>query len=152
MPDWMLYLIPLVIAFIIGSTWIEIRRVRSIDNIPLIERRKNKKISPMEPVSGKVMEDAMELIDENKLKTRDGMRFIVRVMNEIHASDVERTKIVNDLLEQFDILKNKSVWVFAERYPKTTLLLVLTAFAWVTDEIRAPLIRAILAQLHLTLP
>lgn len=143
------YLLIFLVIFIGGSVIIELRRSRGH---PLIERRKTRKVEKLEPLGEEVLDGAMKLVDENKLKTREGMRFIIKVMQEVYNSDVERTQKVNEIRDEFEILRNRSVIVFIERYPKLSLFLGLLIFAWITDEIRGPIIRSLFAMLHINLP
>lgn len=146
-----IYLLVFIFAFGIGSVVIEVRQ-RSKHGKPFIERRKTQRVEKLEPLGQEVLDGAMNLVDENKLKTREGMRFIIKVMQEVYKSDVERTQKVNEVVEQFETLRSKTVMVFAEKYPKLSLFLVLLIFAWTTDEIRGPIIRALFASVHIQLP
>lgn len=146
------YLLILVVLFVGGSIVIEIRRASLEKHTPLVERRKTRRIEKIDPLGEEVLDGAMDLVDENKLKTREGMRFIIRVMQEVYKSDVERTNKVNEIIEQFETLRNKSVTVFVEKYPKLSLFIGLLLFAWVTDEIRGPVVRALFALAHISLP
>ena len=146
-----IYLLVFIILFAAGSIVIEIRQ-RSRNGKPLIERRRTQRVEKLEPLGKEVLDGAMNLVDENKLKTREGMRFIIKVMQEVYKSDVERTNKVNEIVEQFETLRAKSLMVFAEKYPKLSLFLILLIFAWTTDEIRGPIIRALFASVHIQLP
>lgn len=146
-----IYLLVFIFVFGIGSIVIEIRQ-RSRHGKPIIERRKTQRVDKLEPLGQEVLDGAMNLVDENKLKTREGMRFIIRVMQEVYKSDVERTQKVNEIVEQFETLRGKTLMVFAEKYPKVSLFLLLLIFAWTTDEIRGPIIRALFASVHIPLP
>ncbi len=145
------YLLVFIFVFGIGSVIIEIRQ-RSRNGKPIIERRKTQRVEKLEPLGKEVLDGAMNLVDENKLKTREGMRFIIKVMQEVYKSDVERTAKVNEIVEQFETLRSKTIMVFAEKYPKLTFFMILLVFAWTTDEIRGPIIRALFASVHIQLP
>ena len=147
-----IYLLIFIIVFAAGSIIIEVRRSAIQSGKPFIERRKTRKIEQLQPIGKDVLDGAMDLVDEEKLKTREGMRFIIRVMQEVYRSDVERTQKINEVVEQFEALRNKTAVVFAEKYPKLSLFLVLLVLAWFTDEIRAPVIRELFSMLHINLP
>lgn len=141
-----------VVVFIAGSLYIEIMKViqsrRSRGYFR--ERRKVKNIIPLEPVGKQVLAETIELIDEDKLQTRDGMRLVIKMMSEIYISEMQRTLKINEIVEQFNVLSNKSVVTFVETYPKFSLFLALVIIAWVTDEIRAPIIKLILNKLGIS--
>jgi len=145
-------LIIFIVIFAAGSILIEVRNATRLGSKPVIERRKTQRVEKLEPLGQDVLDGAMNLVDENKLKTREGMRFIIKVMQEVYKSDLERTAKVNEVVEQFETLRSKSLMVFAEKYPKLSLFMILLIFAWITDEIRGPIIRAIFASVHISLP
>lgn len=147
-----IYLLIFIVVYAAGSIIIEIRRAGARGGKPLLERRKTRTIDTLEPIGKEVLDGAMNLVDENKLKTREGMRFIIKVMQEVYQSDVERTQKINEIIEQFETLRNTSAKVFVDKYPKLSLFLALLVFAWVTDEIRAPIIRTLFSMLHINLP
>jgi hypothetical protein len=148
-----IYLLIFIVIFSAGSIIIEIRRAANAKRgRPFVERRRTHKIDLLQPLGNDVLDEAMQLIDENKLRTRDGMRFITKIMQEIHSADVQRTLKINEIVEQFETLRNKSLMIFSEKYPKLSLLIILLIFAWITDEIRAPVIRALFSTWNINLP
>lgn len=146
------YLLIFAILLAVGFIMIEIRKSNHVNGTTFRERRRTRTVDKLAPLGDEILDGAMNLVDENKLKTREGMRFIVKVMQEIWKSDVERTNKVNEIVEQFETLRNKSLVVWIERYPKLSLFLCLILFAWITDEIRGPILRAIFFKAGIPLP
>lgn len=144
-------LLVLSIGYTIGSVLIDLRRKIGYRFFGQ-ERRKVRKINELDPLGERMIAKTERMLTDDKLETREGVKFIMEMMRDIYISDAQKTLKVNEIVEQFEILRNKSITVWIQDHPKAFLFLMTLAFAWVTDEIRAPLIRQALNYLGINLP
>lgn len=145
-------LLMLAIGYLIGLMVIELRNRGAKKGYTGHERRRTRKVIELEPLGETILHETQEMLDKEKLATRDGLKFIMRMMQELYVSDMRRTLKVNELVEQFEIIHNKTLISWIEARPKVALFLSLIAMALVVDEIRQPILRYALSQVGVHLP
>lgn len=146
-------LLLLGLLFAIGVIWIEFqaRRKKSSDHYGP-ERRRTRKIAELEPLGESILKETQHMLDQERLHTRDGLKFIMRMMSELYVADMRRTLKVNELVEQMEVLRHKSLIAWIEDRPKFSLFMALVILALVVDEFRVPILRFALAKIGVVLP
>lgn len=148
-----LILLFLLLAFLIGSALIEIsNRGRKKGGGYFVEKRRTRKITALEPLGTQILAEVSTMLNEEKLNTRSGLKMLMKLMSETYVADVQRTMKVNEITEQFEILRSKNVVIWIEERPKLALALTLLFFGWTTDELRIPLLREALSRIGISLP
>ncbi len=116
------------------------------------ERRNVRKLAELEPLGESILKETEEMLDNDKLATRDGLKFIIKMMGELYMSDVRRTLKVNEIVEQINLIQNKSVVAWIEARPKLALFLSLVIMSLIVPEIRDPILHYALSQIGVTMP
>jgi len=144
-------LLILASVFLIGSLVIEYRG-RDQKGYLGSERRRTRKIVELEPLGEAILKETEEMLDKDRLQTRDGLKFIMRMMQELYLADMRRTLKMNELVEQFEILRHKSFIAWIEEHKKFSLFIVLTFFSIIIPEIRLPILRYAFGLIGVQLP
>jgi len=142
----------LAFIFVIGSLLIEFRSRTQNKGYLGTERRRTRKVSELEPLGEQILKETEEMLDRDKLATRDGLKFIMKMMQELYIADMRRTLKMNELVEQFEVLRHKSLVSWIEDHKKFSLFLVLNFLALIVPEIRQPILRYALAQIGVQIP
>jgi hypothetical protein len=143
----------LLLFYVVGSIVIEIRsRNRPKGGYGGVERRKTRKITDLEPLGEAVLKETQEMIDRDRLATRDGLKFIIKMMQELYVSDMRRTLKVNELVEQMNIIQHKSLISWIELRPKLALFIALVILSLIVDEIRQPIMVYAFSQIGIKIP
>jgi hypothetical protein len=146
-------LIALAIFFVLGSLWIEFRERRQAKaEYTGRERRRTRKVPELEPLGEALLKETQEMLNHERLRTREGLKFIMKMMSELYISDMRRTLKVNELVEQFEILRHKNLISWIEDHKKLSLALMLLFFSFMADEIRVPLVRFALSYIGVSFP
>lgn len=148
-------IILMVVLFGIGYLLIEFRSRRN-GKYPQgyigVERRQTRKIAELEPLGEGILKETEEMIDKERLATRDGLKFIMKMMSELYIADMRRTLKTNELVEQFETLRRKNLIGWIEANQKLAYLIFLAFVALIVDEIRVPIVRLIIAKIGIPLP
>jgi hypothetical protein len=147
----------LLFIFIVGLADIEIKERRKINDEKRYfgeERRQVRKVPKLdeEPASSTAMSKMEELLQEDKIETRDGLRFIMSMMSELYIADFKRNLKINQVIEQLEILQNKTIIYWIEQNKKTAWLFTMLFIGLVVDEIRVPVFQAIFKWIGIPLP
>ena len=142
----------LFVLFGVGWLIIEIRSRRNSKPWHIVERRRPRKVTELEPLGEGILKETEEMIDKERLATRDGLKFIMKMMSELYVADMRRTLKTNELVEQFEMIRHKNLVTWIEDHPKLSYFLLLVFVALIVDEIRLPIVRLILAKIGIPLP
>lgn len=146
-------ILALGIFFVVGSLWIEFReRTQSKSGYVGKERRRTRKVPELEPLGEKMLKETEDMLNRERLHTRDGLKFIMKMMSELYVNDMRRTLKVNELVEQFEILRHKNLIAWIEDHKKLSLFLLLLFFSVMADEIRVPLVRFAFSYIGVNFP
>src|SRR5262245_55651776 len=120
----------LAVLYGIGFLIIELRSRRNGKYPYLgIERRKTRKIAELEPLGEGILKETEGMIDKERLATRDGLKFIMKMMSELYIADMRRTLKTNELVEQFETLRHKNLVSWIEEHPKLSYFILLLFIA-----------------------
>jgi len=145
-------LLGLVFLFALGYFFIEYRERAEKKVYGGAERRKTRKITELEPLGETILRETEEMLDRDRLQTRDGLKFIMKMMGELYVADMRRTLKMNEVVEQLEVMRHKSLIAWIEDHKKTALFLLLIFFALVLPEIRLPILRYAFGLIGVQLP
>lgn len=145
-------IIMLTVLYGVGFVIIELRSRRNSKPGYIVERRRPRKVTELEPLGEGILKETEEMIDKERLATRDGLKFIMKMMSELYVADMRRTLKTNELVEQFEMIRHKNLVTWIEDHPKLSYFLLLVFVALIVDEIRLPIVRLIMAKIGIPLP
>jgi hypothetical protein len=142
----------LILILLSGFLYIEYKNWKYRDT-PLEhkpERRRVRKIRELEQLGVTLLEETERQLNSEKMQTRSGLKFIMKMMAELYQAELQRTLKINELVEQFEIMKSQNMLSWAQAHPKTAWFLGILILSIIVDEIRVPLLRIALGYLGIS--
>ncbi len=136
-----------------GSIIIELReRAKSKRGYAGHERRSVRKVAELDPLGDAMLKRTNQLLEQDEIDTRSGLKLLIEMTQDIYISDIRKTMKINEVVEQVNIIQNKSVITWIEARPKLALFLSLLIMSLIVPEIRDPILRYALSQIGVTFP